>query len=147
MRSPFGKVDCRADAVPGRHAARSRKQARAFRMKAMQAYGCTIVMHEIQNIDSDQPRRRTGGSTDGFQPVGLIVRRFVADLISQRVAAANEGWAAAEALQAAPAKTFDDALCGIEWAIEEASAADAEIAHALSDALRVLRNAKVAAQN
>lgn len=61
----------------------------------MLAAGYIVDMNEIQSIDSDQPRRRTGRGTEGFQPIGLIVRRLVAELIAQRVAAAHEGRAAA----------------------------------------------------
>ena len=63
-------------------------------MKAMLAVGYIVDMNEIQSIDSDH-RRRTGRGTEGFQPIGLIVRRLAAELIAQRVAAAHEGRAAA----------------------------------------------------
>lgn len=61
----------------------------------MLAAGYIVDMNEIQSIDSDQPRRRTGRGSEGFQPIGLILRRLAADLIAQRVAAAHAGRAAA----------------------------------------------------
>jgi hypothetical protein len=49
-----------------------------------------------------------------------------------------------EALLAAPTRTFDDALCRIEHAIELADeGTDADLINSLNKALRVLRKVKV----